>query len=457
VSYEVCAFHVLRIPVHEKKQLMKKSFTYLLAATIALFGCNKHEDAFDKSPDERINEALATYQSALTSSQYGWKGLIYPAGLGGGVVSFYFKFNESNRVEMFSDFDSASAVTPMTASYRLKALQQPALIFDTYSYVHVLADPDGSVNGGNYGGGLGSDFEFAIDGIAGDTVKLTGRFNKSNAFLVKATQQDMQDYYDKKYGNRLFSNISKYITYFKRLVVGSMQYEIQVNQTTRTITFTWVDANGNLQTKTTGYYYTPDGIVLSPAFSDGTTTISSLNNMSWNPITTTLSFSVNGTASSIVGSGQPIKIDLEGPRRWWQYALGQGGYWISPQGFHVNGIDDAYGITRTANFYFLLYWPRYGTSGGTNYDLAGFVKVINNSLSLAYGPAYRQPTFTGDGRIIFPFLGTLGTVPTADSIPVARTRIQFSDASGYYLVRLDSTTYDMVSAKDGKAWINWQF
>jgi uncharacterized protein DUF4302 len=436
---------------------MKKSLIYIVAVSIGLFGCNKHEDAFDKSPDERVNEALATYQKALTASQYGWKGLIYPAGLEGGVVAFYFKFDEANRVEMFSDFDSASAVTPMTASYRLKALQQPALIFDTYSYVHVLADPDAAVNGGGYGAGLISDFEFAIDGIAGDSIKLTGRFNKSKAVLVKASQAEMQNYYDKKYTNRLFKNISKYITYFKRLVVGGSQYEINVNQTTRTITFTWVDDNGNIQTFTTGYYYTPDGIALSPAFNDGKNTISSLNNISWNATTTTLSFSVNGTASSIAGSGTPIKVDLDGPARWWQYAVKQGGYWISPQGFHVNGVDDAYGITKTANFYFLLYWPKYGTSGSTTYDLLGSVKLVNNALSLPYGLGYRQPTISSDGRITFPYLGQLGTIPTADSVAVAKTRIQFSDASGYYLVRLDSTTYDMVSAKDGKAWINWQF
>lgn len=436
---------------------MKKSILYIIAAAIGFYGCNKHKDVFDKSPDERVNEALATYQKALTASQYGWKGLIYPAGLEGGVVAFYFKFDDVNRVEMFSDFDSASAVTPMTASYRLKALQQPALIFDTYSYVHVLADPDAAVNGGSYGAGLISDFEFAIDGIAGDSIKLTGRFNKSKAVLVKATQAEMQNYYDKKYANRLFKNISKYITYFKRLVVGGSQYEINVNQTTRTITFTWVDDNGNIQTVTTGYYYTPDGITLSPAFTDGKTTISSLNNISWNATTTTLSFSVNGTASSIVGSGQPIKVDLDGPARWWNYAVKQGGYWISPQGFHVNGVDDAYGITKTTNFYFLLYWPKYGTSGSTTYDLLGSVKLVNNALSLPYGLGYRQPTFSSDGRITFPYLGQLGTIPTADSVAVAKTRIQFSDASGYYLVRLDSTTYDMVSAKDGKAWINWQF
>ncbi|THU39279.1 DUF4302 domain-containing protein [Niastella caeni] len=437
---------------------MKKLFIYTVAAIIGFYGCNKKsDDAFDKSPDERLNETLATYQSALVGAQYGWKGLIYPAGLDGGVVGFYFKFNEGNRVEMFSDFNAASAVTPMTASYRLKALQQPALLFDTYSYVHVLADPDRAVNGGNYGDGLKSDFEFAIDGISGDTVKLTGRFNGSKAILVKATQQEAQNYYDKKYANRLFSNISNYITYFKRLVVGSTQYEIKVNQSTRTITFTWVDGNGNVHTFTTGYYYTADGIALSPAFNDGSTTISAFNNIAWNGSTTTMTFTVNGTSSSIIGSGQPIKVDLDAPRRWWQYAIDQDGYWISLQGFHVNGVDDAYGVTRTTNFYFMLYWPQYGTSGGIAYDVVGNVKLVNNSLTLPYGLGYRPPNFTTDGRISFPYLGSLGTVTAADSVAVARTRIQFAETSGYYLVRTDSTTYDMVSAKDGKAWITWEY
>jgi hypothetical protein len=437
---------------------MRKILLYIIAATIVICSCNKkHDNAFSESPDDRINATLLADSAALVGAQYGWKGLIYPAGLKGGVVGFYFKFSANNRVEMFSDFDATSAFTPMTASYRLKALQQPALLFDTYSYVHVLADPDGSVNGGSYGSGLISDFEFAIDTVKGDTVKLTGRFNGSKAFLIKATQQEAQNYYDKKYASRVFDNISKYITYFKRLVIGGTQYEIQVNQLTRTITFTWVDGNGNVHSVTTGYYYTPDGIALSPAFIDGATTISSFNDVSWNGTTTTMSFTVNGNASTIVGSGEPIKIDLDAPRRWWQYALDQGAYWISTQGFHVNGVDDAYGITKTTNFYFMLYWPQYGTYQGINYDVVGNVKLVNNALSLPYGVAYRPPNFTNDGRVSFTNMGTLGTIPTADSVAVVRTAIQFSDASGYYLVRLDSTTYDMVSAKDGKAWVTWQF
>jgi hypothetical protein len=437
---------------------MKKTLSYIIAAAIGFYSCNKkHDNAFSKSSDERLNDTLAAYQKVLTGSQYGWKGFIYPAGSKGGVVAFYFKFNENNRVEMFSDFDSASAITPMTASYRLKALQQPALLFDTYSYVHVLADPDGSVNGGSYGSGLISDFEFAISGTSGDTVKLTGRFNRSKAFLVKATQQEAQDYYDKKYANRPFKNISKYITYFKRLVIGDTQYEIQVNQVTRTITFTWVDGNGNTQTITTGYYYTTDGIALSPALKNGTTTIPSLNNIAWNAGTITLSFTVNGAAAAIIGATEPIKVDLDAPRRWWQFAADKDAHWISTQGFHVNGVDDAYNIRKTSNFFYMLYQPKYGTFQGVDYDLSGNMKLINNTRTLNYGIAYRPPAFTTDGRVSFTYYGALGTIPTADSVAVYRTALQFTESSGYYLVRTDSTKYDMVSAKDARAWITWQF
>lgn len=435
---------------------MRKILSYALLTTIIISGCNKKEDdAFDQSPDERINETLGEYQSTLVKAPYGWKGFIYPAGLKGGVVSFYFKFNDSNRVEMFSDFDSASNVTPATGSYRLKALQQPSLLFDTYSYVHVLADPDGSVNGGPYGSGLGSDFEFAFSSVGADTIKLTGRFNGSKAYLIKATQQEADDYYNKRFKNRLFANIGKYLNYFKRLVIGSTQYEIKVNQVTRTITFTWVDGSGNVQTYTTGYYYTTDGIALTPPLIDGSTIITGFSNITWNATTTTLSFTVNGEAASIVGSGQPINPDTEAPRRWWQYASEKDLYWISENGFHVNGVDDAFGITNTTNYYYFIYQPGDGTSTA---DIAAPVQLINNSLSLTYGSAFRPPTFNSNGRVVFPYLRFLGTFPSAaDSVALTRTRIQLAESTGYYFVQTGNNTYDMVNARDGKAWISWEF
>ena len=436
---------------------MKKLGIYFLFAIVAASSCSKKSDsAFSESPDQRLNETLSADQATLVKAPYGWRGLIYPKGLTGGVVGFYFKFNDSNRVEMFSDFDSASAVTPMTASYRLKALQQPSLVFDTYSYVHVLADPNGSVNGGSYGSGLSSDFEFAIDSIGGDTVHLTGRFNGTKAVLIKATQQEANSYYSKQFSNRLFLNISKYLTYFKRLVVGGHQYEVLVDQVGRTITFTWVDDSGNVHKATVGYYFTTNGVAFSPAFTDGSIIISGFSNITWNAGTTTLSFTINGNAAGIVGSGTPIQPDLDAPHRWWQFAVDKGLWWISEKGFHVNGVDDAYGITKTTSFFYLMYRPKYSTYNGSPYDVAGPIQLLpDNSLNQDYALAYRTPNFTTDGRLTFPYLGQLGNIPASDSVAMAKTRIQFSDSYGYYLVQTSDISYDMVSARDGKAWVTW--
>ncbi len=140
---------------------MKNLLIILFLLIAAISSCKKEDKSvFDKSPDERLNEKLAEYQGQLSSAQNGWKGLLRTDSGRGSTHSFYFKFNNTNRVVMLSDFDSLSAVTLKESSYRLKALQQPSLIFDTYSYLHVLSDPDPRVNGGVTGAGLLSDFEF---------------------------------------------------------------------------------------------------------------------------------------------------------------------------------------------------------------------------------------------------------------------------------------------------------
>jgi hypothetical protein len=79
---------------------------------------------------------------------------------------------------MLSDFNETTATVLKESSYRLKALQQPTLIFDTYSYLHLLSDPDPNVAGGIAGKGYNSDFEFAYDPTIAqaDTIILTGRF-----------------------------------------------------------------------------------------------------------------------------------------------------------------------------------------------------------------------------------------------------------------------------------------
>src|SRR5438105_15063684 len=107
---------------------MKRIITYIIATVTVLASCRKDNHVFDKSPDERINETLSKYQSVISSATNGWNGVIVTGD--GSTFSFYFRFNDSNRVFMFCDFDSTTSTTVKESSYRLKALQQPSLIFD---------------------------------------------------------------------------------------------------------------------------------------------------------------------------------------------------------------------------------------------------------------------------------------------------------------------------------------
>src|SRR6188768_733240 len=174
---------------------MRKQLLFIFFIFSILAACKKEDDnVFGNSPDARLNDTLKKYQGILTGAEHGWKGLIFPDGMPHAVFAFYFKFNDSNRVQMYADYDSTSAVTMKESSYRLKALQQPSLLFDTYSYLHVLADPDGTVNGGPDGVGLASDFEFYFDSSSTDMIKLVGRYNGSKMTLVKATQAEQTAY-----------------------------------------------------------------------------------------------------------------------------------------------------------------------------------------------------------------------------------------------------------------------
>ncbi|MEJ7829151.1 MAG: DUF4302 domain-containing protein, partial [Segetibacter sp.] len=290
---------------------MKKIIIIILSITCTFAACKKDDKSlFEQSPDQRLNQTLEAYKSQLSGAVNGWKGLITVDSGKGNTYSFYFKFNPTNRVTMYADFDSATAVTSMESSYRIKALQQPSLIFDTYSYVHLLSDPNEAVNGGIRGAGLISDFEFAFDSSTIDTIKLTGRFNGSKAVLIRATQQETTAYNSGQLGSSLmFKNIGKILNYWKRITIGGIEYEVVVNESTRTISFNWLDASGNLRTFSTTFYYTINGVALNRPFTNGSQTITGFRNITWNAATTTLGFNVNGTATTVIGSGQPLKVD----------------------------------------------------------------------------------------------------------------------------------------------------
>ena len=433
---------------------MKKWIVYLVLLTVTFAACKKEDTVFDKSPDERINGALASYQQTLQSAASGWKATI-TAGTGG-IYNFHFRFADNNRVFMYSDFNVTTAGTEKESSYRLKALQQPVLIFDTYSYIHLLGDPDGNVNGGADGEGLLTDFEFAIDTVYADSIILTGRYYQTHLRLERAEAADYTAWQNGVWeSNVQFQNISNILEYFKRFTLGGVTYDIIVDPITRTVSFIWFAGNAQ-RSFTTTYYFDRTGVVLTNPFVNGTTTIRTFTDIKWNATTRQISMQVNSNNVIVAGANAPIRVDLNAPQRWYNTVAASDEYWGSYDGFHVNGVDDAYKVTQIPGYAFMVFWPAFGSSGGTTYDLLGFVTQTNAGLTLGFGAGYNAPTFTSDGKIVFTVLGVLGDVPTEAEDAFYNTASRMTDPSGYYLVQTGSSSYDMVAASNARAWIHWE-
>ena len=451
------------------KYMFKNSFLFLLVMAIAFAGCQKKTDEiFDKTPDERLAEALAAYQQALVSAPNGWKVVITPKGLQSqdiqvGAFSFYMKFTDANRVTMFSDFDTATSATPKESGYRLKALQRPSILFDTYGYVHIPSDPTSSISrtpAADNGFGWGSDFEFSFaDKAPGDTINLVGNFNGSTATMIKATAQEAAAYNNKQLNAslKLLQNL-QLIGYFKAFTFGGKQYYITIDEGNKLITLSWLDGGGNVQTFTTGYYSTLTGIEFLQPFNTGNAVIPGINFQTWNAGSLTMNVTINNTSATIASAGKPLKVDVNTARAWWQYSVDNDNYWFSVFGFTVNGVKDFYKVRSIPNLYFLIYWANFGTQSSTPYDILGFVKIndAGTALDLPYGAAYLRPTFTADGRVIFSIMGVLGEVPFAEEEPFINTASRMLDPNGYYMVQTGDLTFDMVS-RDGKSWITWQW
>jgi hypothetical protein len=455
------------------KHMFKNHLLSILVIVLVFTGCQKKTDEiFDKTPDERLADALAAYQKALVGAPNGWKMIVYPKGLEAqdievGAFSFYMKFNDANRVTMVSDFDTTTAATPKESGYRLKAVQRPSILFDTYSYIHIPSDPAAAISrtpAGNNGYGWGSDFEFSFaDNAPGDTIHLVGNFNNSDAIMIKATAQEAAAYNNKQLSSsiKLLQNLN-FIGYFKAMTFGGKQYYITVDEGNKLITFSWLDAAGNVQTYTTGYFSTINGITLLEPFNTGNGIISNINFTTWNAGALTMNVSVNSTNTIISSAGKPLKVNVNLARAWWQFSYDQDNYWFSVFGFTVDGVRDAYKIRSIPNLYYLGYWAWFGTDASVTpavqYDLLGFIKVNDSftALELPYGAAYLRPTFTADGRIIFTFYGTFRDVPYAEQTPYVNTASKMLDPNGYYLIQTGDLTFDMVS-RDGKSWITWQW
>ncbi|KAA6324384.1 hypothetical protein EZS27_026281, partial [termite gut metagenome] len=158
-----------------------KNYCYLFLFVCLFIACSEDEPIFQESSGTRLSEYIAQSNATLLSVPC-WKMTYYPVDTLGGY-SFLFKFKENNRVEIASESGDFQE-----SSYRLDLSQGPMLVFDSYNYIHDLANPN-DANGAR-GTGLYGDYEFIIQKITEDVLQLTGRKRGVNVQLEKATEQD---------------------------------------------------------------------------------------------------------------------------------------------------------------------------------------------------------------------------------------------------------------------------
>lgn len=422
---------------------MKKILIYSLFIVLGLSACEKEDkDTPLGTSDERLNEALVEYKDQLVNAENGWKATLFPSG--GAGYSFLFDFSQNDRVTMLSDINPTTSTESFESTYRLKAMQHPSLLFDTYSYLHILSDPDASKSGGDYGQGKYSDFEFRFVSATPDSIVLSGIYNESKLILVRATQDEARQYIGQLAKNaEAFEEINNFTTYFKRLTIGNKSYDMAVDTERRNLTFTYKNG-GVVSTFTTSYYFTANGVHLLEPFSDGEISIPELTQPVYYAANRRIDIKVPSGTARIVEASQPAVIDEAAAERF-KNAPPNGSYWYTVEGFTVEGEKDAFNITSLPKYFFTTFYIQ----PDPPYDALIFWTTDDDF----YGPALRTRT-SNDGKIFFVQEGEFGTVPEEAAPAVNATRDQLTIPEGYYVIK-SADGYDLVSAKDAKAWINF--
>lgn len=384
---------------------------------LVVAACSKDKVEPEQRPDKRLGAALTEYQARLAAAETGWIGYLFPEG--GGGYTFKFIFTNNNRVISYADINATSINTPLESSYRLKATQLPSLYFDTYSYIHILADPDPKRSGGAAGVGLSSDFEFSIVKASTDTFELKGNLNGSRMLLVRAKANEGNDYVAKAaaYNNTL-DNIAKFTYYYNQFTVGGKQYNMTINPDQQTVSF-YYDDNG-FKRFTTDYAASTSGIIFKEPFIHGNLRIAEFHDLNVDVAQKKVSLMAGTTAITTENVATPIIIDKDAPTLMYIANLD----YYSTFGFTRAGVVDAYNMRSIPDFNRLIFDKGWGNSA---YDVLVFQRNNIADYFSNYGPAYSTQLDPVNGKVFYTYLGALGTSPgNAYTTMLTNIRNQFA-------------------------------
>ncbi|MES2798273.1 MAG: DUF4302 domain-containing protein [Bacteroidota bacterium] len=237
---------------------MQKNIILILLFSIVAFSCEKStvDKLFDESANTRAATLIEKYKTQLAAPQYGWKGTYYPDGANAGGYSFYLKFDIYGGLTMYSDVAGLKADQAFETTYQVKSLQKPTLIFDTYSYLHELVNPD--YNGGT---GKSADLELIIDSATDDKITLTGTRNNTEMVLTKLSSNEFESV--KKGGIKdIFKNTVDLISSESYTIINfptGDKADVFIDLDTKIVTLYFI-SNNSISTKEAAFYTTPTGI-----------------------------------------------------------------------------------------------------------------------------------------------------------------------------------------------------
>lgn len=292
---------------------MKKIAFFILIVFLAtgFTGCKKKSfvSAFDEDPQERMAEQIKLVQTTLTTAENGWIGVL-PTGLGGGY-GFYMNFDQSQFVNMYGDLMDSSASKARQSQYRVKADMGADLVFDTYTYISLLNDPDASAFGGNTRDGFRSDIDFIYDHITGDSLIFIGKRYRQPFSLVKATAAQKARYLNGEY----LTGINAYKKFFTDnpnsfiVLDNGNKAAVEPNVTNsllagKRITLTTIDAGGTVTAAAGKFAFTIDNMQIldSGVTLNGTKFVK----VAWKNATTLAMYSSTGKEYIINNNPTPL-------------------------------------------------------------------------------------------------------------------------------------------------------
>lgn len=162
-----------------KKNILLVSLLFIV---VGFYSCKNEEDPIlCDTAKARIDNEIDKYQSLLLESDGYWKLEYQVEGIEEPLLVLM-RFENDGKVWMFTKLNK----NVLQSTWRLTAEEGLVMSFDTYNFLHVLADPMNEPKG--YG--LMGDFEFIVDHHDADNIYTLGRKHHQDIVFERSSKLD---------------------------------------------------------------------------------------------------------------------------------------------------------------------------------------------------------------------------------------------------------------------------